>query len=225
MQIAANVAALGSMEQQKRLDVIANNMANAETPGFKRDRVHFSNFIYETSYTQMGQGRVHDTGDPLNVALVGEGFFRVQSPDGIVYTRAGNLTLDKGNTLVTQDGWPVMGQGGPVQITEGDIRIDANGQIYVDENPVDTLDVVRFPKDARLEKVSNQYFRPADEQQAPAPAEDFTVQQGAIEGSNFTVVEEMTQMIDTLRAFEAYQKTLQAVHQEDTQIITKLGNT
>ncbi|MGD9503521.1 MAG: flagellar hook-basal body protein [Syntrophobacteraceae bacterium] len=224
MQIAASVSTLGSMEQQKRLEIIAGNIANSETPGFKRDRVHFSDFINQTSYTQMDQGRIHDTGDSLNVALMGKGFMRVQSPDGVLYTRAGDLTIDGNNTLVTQEGWPVLGQGGPVQITSSDVRIDGDGQIYVDGSVVDRLDLVEFGDDVRLEKTSYQCFKPVDEGQTPTAATDCTVRQGSIEGSNVAVVEEMTEMIDTMRVFEAYQKTLQAVSEEDSQIITKLGS-
>ncbi len=228
MRIGADIAALGSMQQQKRLDVIANNIANVDSPGFKKDNVLFSDFVYQTTQTQMDQGTVRTTGDPLNIALVGEGFLRVQTPEGVRYTRAGNLTLNRDNTIVTQDGYPVLGQGGPIAVPDsenrGQIRIESNGQIYDGNDDIGKLDIVQFPKESRLEKTGNSYFKPVKEDDAPAPAVDCVVQQGALETANFTVVEEMTRMIDTLRVFEAYQRTMQAHHQEDTQLINKLGS-
>lgn len=225
-RIGFYAAALGSMQQGKSLDVISNNLANTSTPGFKKDAVHFRDFIYQTTYTQTGQGRIRSTGSPLDIALSGDGMLRVQSDKGIVYTRAGNLTFNKDNTIVTQEGWPVLGKNGPIQVSgkeKENIRIEQNGQVFDGTNMIDTLFIAKFSPDVRLEKVAGGCFKPAAGQE-PVPAENCSVQQGSLEEANFSIVEEMARMIETTRAFEAYQKAMQVFEQQDTQITNKLGN-
>jgi len=228
MRIGKSALVLGSLQQQKRLDVIANNVANASTAGYKRDDAHFSDFIFQTTYTHFGPGSVKSTDNPLDVALHVDGYLRVQSEEGEVYTRAGNLKLNNENTLVTQEGWPVLGKSGPIQVKDSKIRIDPGGQVFDydddQENLVDTLDVVAFPKEASLVKVKNGYVKPAESGQEPLPIENINVQQGALEGANFNIVEEMTRMVETMRAFEAYQKASQTQSELDSQLINKLGN-
>ena len=221
-------AAMGSMQKEKSLNVISNNLANASTAGFKKDAVHFQDYIYQTTYTQMDQGRLRSTGSSLDIALSGEGMLRVQSDQGIVYTRAGNLTFNKENTLVTQDGWPVLGQNGPIQLSgtaKEELRIERGGQIFDGEDLIDTLSVSKFSPEVRLEKIKGGYYTPVGppDKLEPIPAEKCEVQQGSLEEANFNIVEEMAHMIETTRAFEAYQKAMQVFEQQDSQIISKLG--
>jgi len=228
MRIGKSALVLGSLQQQKRLEVIANNIANASTAGYKRDDAHFSDFVFQTTYTHFGPGAIKSTENPLDVAIQGDGYLRIQSEEGEVYTRAGNLRLNGESILVTQEGWPVLGKSGPIQVKDSRIRIDPSGQIFDyddnEENLVDTLDVVTFPKEAALMKVRNGYVKPIDPVHEPTSLEDINVQQGALEGANFNVVEEMTRMVDTMRAFEAYQKASQTQSELDSQLISKLGN-
>ncbi len=225
MRIGLFSAAVGSMMQEKRLGVISNNMANVDTPGYKRESIHFRDYIYESTYTQLDQGRVHQSDSSLDVALVGDGYLKVQTDSGVLYTRAGNLTLNGENVLTTQDGLPVLGQNGPITLPGPDVRIERNGQIFDKDNvPIDTLSMVQFGTDSRLEKVNNGYFKPADGQAQELPAETVSVQQGFLESSNFNVVEEMARMIDTIRAFEAYEKTMQAIVEQDSSLISKCGS-
>jgi flagellar basal-body rod protein FlgF len=224
MKLGAYAAALGSIEQQKRLDVIANNIANANSPGFKKDNVHFSNFLGEVTYTSMEQGPVRETGHKLDVALSGNGFLKVQTDQGTYYTRAGDLTLNSSKILVTQDGWPVLGKRGPIKIEyPASLQIEENGQVIDGGNQVDKLDIVQFPSDAALKKTQNGYFEPAATGTVPVQAQNCTVRQGALEGANFNPVEEMVKMVETTRNFEAYQKTMQTFDRDlDGQIISKL---
>ena len=225
MKIGESAAALGSIEQQKRLDVIANNIANVNTPGFKKDEAHFSDFIYQTSRTNWSQGPVQPTNQPLDIALVGEGFFKVQTPDGIAFSRAGNLRLNKDNTLVTQQGYPVMGKTGVIQSKNLNLRIEADGQVFDEEQSVGTLDLVEFPEGTVMDKQRSGFVKPKNAEDKPVPATRCTIQSGALESANFNLVEEMTRMVDTMRVFEAYQKVLQISAQElDSQIINKLGS-
>lgn len=228
MGIGKSALVLGSLQQLKRLEVIANNVANAGTAGFKREDALFSDFVYQSTYTCFGSGPVRTTENPLDVALEGDGYFRVQSDEGVLYTRAGNLTLNKDNVVVTQEGWPVLGKSGPIEVQDSRIRIDPSGQVFDydddEENLVDALDVVLFPKGTTLMKARNGYFRPIQEGAQPTQAERYSVQQGALEGANFNVVEEMTRLVETMRAFEAYQKASQTQGELDSQVITKLGD-
>ncbi len=229
MRLGHYAAVIGMRQQEKTMAVIANNLANVGTAGFKKENPHFSGYIYQTGYLSMEQGGVKSTEKPLDVALLGDGFFRVQTDDGILYTRGGDFSLNAQNTLVTKEGWPVLGQAGPIVLAGGEVRIDQNGQVF-DREPgeqefemVDTLDIVEFPPDTIMEKARNGYLQPRGGAQ-PGPFENTTIQQGALENPNFMVVEEMTRLIHTQRAFEAYTKAIQVLDQEDSQLISKLGS-
>ncbi len=225
MAIGIYCAALGSREQQKRLEVVSNNIANTGTAGFKKEVVRFENFLSQSSATNLEQGPIRTTGNDLDVALSGKGFLKVQTDQGVLYTRTGNLTLNRQGVLSTQEGWPVLGQGGP--ITTGSqntaLRIEANGQVFDGNQNLGALDIVEFPANTSLLRAKNGYFKPASPQAVPAPAADCAVQQGALEEANFNVVQEMTQMIDTMRNFEAYHKIIQTYEQMDAQLTNKLA--
>lgn len=224
MRIGYYAAALGSLEQGKRLEVIANNLSNAGTSGFKKDSVHFKNFLDQATYSQMTQGRVRQTDNPYDVALNGEGYFRVQTDQGILLTRAGSLARSQDGSLVTPEGWPILGKnGGPIRVETADLRIEKNGQVFDDDQQVDSLDIVKFPPNTALEKAHNGLFQ-IPEGVAPVPADGCSVQQGALEDANFDMVSEMTQMVEAMRVFESYQKTLQLHDQLDSQITSKLGS-
>ncbi len=224
MRIGFYSAALGSLQQAKRLEVIANNLANVGTAGFKRDSVHFRDYMMENTYPRLEQGRIAQTGNPADIALRGDGYLSVRTDEGILYTRAGNLKLDADKTLVTQEGWPVMGRQGPIRLEKAELRIEEDGQIYDGDEVVDVLDIVQFPPNVRLVKARNGYLKPARTAEAPVPAKDCTVHQGALEEANFDVVQEMTQLIETTRFFESFQKTLRVHEDLDANVTSKLGN-
>ncbi len=224
MRIGYYCAALGTREQQKRLEVISNNIANTNTAGFKKDTVQFKDFLVETSSPRLEQGSVRTTDNPLNVALIGDGYLRVQTDQGVQYTRNGDMKHRRDGVITTLEGWPVLGKKGPIRTSNSAVRINEDGQIFDDKESIATLDLVRFPPKTVLTKAANGYFTPADPKVAPLPATNCTVQQGALEQANFNVVEEMTQMIDTLRNFESYQKILQSFDQIDSQLTNKLAN-
>ncbi|MGV8074864.1 MAG: flagellar hook-basal body protein [Syntrophobacteraceae bacterium] len=224
MDIGFYAAALGATQEEKRLNVIANNLANVTTPGYKKDSVQFKDFVYETTTINMDQGAIQPTGNLLDIAISGSGFLRVQTDQGIQYTRAGNLRINKDNTLVTQQGWPVLGESGPISVTRSDIRIGKDGQVFDEDSAVDTLSVVRLSPDAVLQKVGNSCLKLADGEPPPEPADNYTIEQGSLEEANLNVVQEMALMIESTRSYEAYQKVVQLYQQEDSQITTKLGS-
>lgn len=231
MRIGYFGAAIGSIQQEKNMAVIGNNIANVTKPGYKKDSVHFSNFMNQKTYTQLDQGRIQRTDNPLDIALNGEGFLRVQTDSGILYTRSGDLRLSNDRTLVTQEGWPVLSvDGQPIRIMEPeeenrfDLRIEPDGQVFDGEESVGTISVAQFGPDALLEKVENGYFRPAHGQEQLMTADNYRIEQGALEASNFNIVEEMVKMIEVTRVFESYQKILQSFDQQDSQLVRTLGN-
>lgn len=226
MKIGQFATQLSCIQQQKRLDVIANNIANVNTPGFKKDGMFFRDFIMQTSQTQWDQGALRETGQSLDVALVGDGFLKVKTDDGVAYTRAGNLTVAKDGILVTQSGHAVLGATGPVQVKDSDITIREDGQIFDKNNQLlGQIELVQFPKDVHLLKVKEGCYEPEDPEAQTTKAEGCTIKQGALESANFSLVEEMTRMVDALRMFEAYQKSIDTSTQDlDGQLITKLGS-
>ncbi|WP_243370245.1 flagellar basal-body rod protein FlgF [Geotalea sp. SG265] len=219
----------GNLAAMRRLDVISNNLANANTAGFKGDRLQFESvlassksqtqqpgtlsdspvFSGEKFFTDYSPGPLTQTGNTLDLALNGDGFFVVTTPQGRAYTRQGNFRLDAGGRLVTSEGYQVQGNG-PITISGGQVDIDAKGAILVDGTPVGTLEVVDFPKPYNLQKLGEGLFVPINPQDTPVAVTATTVQQGALEGSNVNVVAEMVRLIETTRYFESCQKVVRS---------------
>lgn len=225
MKLESYLSALGSLEEQRRLDIISNNIANSNSPGFKKDSIHFSDVMGEVSYTNLAQGQIRDTGDKFDIALSGNGFLSIQTNQGVLYTRAGNLTVNSSKQLVTQDGWPVLGKNGPIQVPEtGKFRINEDGQIFDGDDQVGQLAVVEFSPDVSFKKARNGYLEPQVSGTKPLQTQSCKVRQGALEGANFNPVEEMVKMVETMRNFETYQKTMQVCDNAlDSQVISKLS--
>lgn len=218
------------------MDIIANNVANMSTSGFRGQNTLFREMVEDPRYnddplsfvTDYGQYQITDpgpmqqTGNPLNVALTGDGFMGVQQPDGkVAYTRDGNFQKRADGTLVTASDFPVMGQGGPIQIpaSSTEVLIDEKGVISDQNGQIGQLMVVEFKNVQDLEPVGNNLYS------SPAPgiaAEKTTVSQGYIEGSNVKPVVEMNRMIETLRDFQSTQKLLETEHDRLRSAIQKL---
>ena len=203
------------------LEVISHNLANLQTPGFKRHLLSFESEEYETSETEKGflvrpqkvtldlsQGLIKATGNPLDLAISGEGFFVVQTPVGERFTRKGDFSVDRNGFLVTKEGFQVLGEGGPIEIGRGrEIVINESGNVIVDGELIDTLRIVTFPKEAQLIPEGNGLIR-VEKGEAIASVE-FAVKQGFLESSNVSPIEEMVRLMNVVRLFEAYQKALQ----------------
>ena len=171
------------------------------------------------------RGRSRQTGNPLDVAISGSGFFSVQTPEGIQYTRQGSFSLNDQGTLVTPDGHVVEGDGGAITIEAGTVDIDMTGGIFVDGDEVGRLKITEIDNPQTLKKTGNGRFMPTDATiAAPAP-ETASVSQGYLESANVSPILAMTEMIETTRVFEAYQKVIQSAD-EATQISLKdIGKT
>ncbi|MEI9929693.1 MAG: flagellar basal-body rod protein FlgF [Rhizomicrobium sp.] len=216
---------LVSLSQQltayQSMDVIANNVANVSTPGYRREEPMFQeyiaqmppgegetgkqtlSFVEDTGLARdMSEGPRTNTGAPFDVAIHGKGFFVVQTPSGNRYTRDGHFGLDTSGQIVDDSGNPVQGDGGAISIStdDGDIHIGQDGTVSGKNGQLAKLKVVAFPNEAALQKDGANNFISAA---TPNDATDFTLTQGTIEGSNVQPVVEISHMIEVMRAYQA----------------------
>jgi len=213
----------GNESAMRRLDIISNNLANASTPGFKADQIHFDSVLAgvksptaetpvlssERFSTDFSTGTLQKSDNVLDLALDGDGFFVVNTPQGPAYTRQGNFQRGAGGKLVTADGYEVQGQGGPINVAGGRIQIGDGGVVTLDGVAAGTLAQVDFPKPYALTKLGGGLLVPTDPQAAPAPSKA-QVKQGFLESSNVKVIVEMSRMIETSRYFESCAKVVKA---------------
>lgn len=122
----------GGLRQERKLEVTSNHLANVDTAGFKKDVVSFDRLFKAKLNTDLTQAGVKHTGNPLDLALVDEGFFKVETGSGVRYTRNGIFSLNSDNILVDQNGDPVLGQNGPITIVAGTVEINAAGEVRGD---------------------------------------------------------------------------------------------
>jgi flagellar basal-body rod protein FlgF len=239
-------ASRGAIKEELRMDYIANNLANSTGIGFKKDRLSFKQMLDQNGETitpqtkatseglpsdpclvtvtiDMNEGDIQTTGNKLDLAISGDGFFKVSTPEGVRYTRKGNFTLDSTGTLITQDGYPVMGKGGNITISGSNVAIGDQGTISVDETNIGQLDIVTFENTNNLSKDGQNLFRNDSGDPEKAVGSDMTVKQGYVELSNVNVAEEMVNMIHSMRAFESYQKAIKAVDELNNKVINEVG--
>lgn len=211
-------------------EVIANNLANVNTIGFKKDRV-FQEVLTEASenseskveeVTVFEQGPLRETKNPLDIALVGKGFFTLQSSEGRRYTRNGHFRLDASGQLVLEEGVVVMGENGPIE-GRGEMHVDERGKVYFDGVFLDKLWIVTFNEPYPLRKTGNSQFVLTDESSPELEVEDVVVKQGSLEESNVNPVEEMVNMITVFRYFEADQKSLRAQDELLSRAVNDVG--
>lgn len=216
---------------RRELDVIANNMANIGTTGFKSEGVLFEehllrgarvdsfpmaqdrpvSFVLDReTHTDFAQGAFQQTGDRLDMAIDGEGFFVVETPEGERYTRAGGFALNATGELVTPAGYRVLGTAGPVVLDPNDTEfaVAADGTISTRDGERGQLRVVRFEETAQLAKQGDNLYAPMGDA-APLPAEASTrIVQGSIEKSNVRAMLEMGRMIEVTRAYSSLAQLL-----------------
>ncbi len=221
----------GNLIAMKKLDVVANNLANIGTAGFKKDRIMFESLLDNAANpnqagdrmdTDYSAGSTRQTGNTLDLALEGDGFFVVNTPQGTAYTRQGRFHLGSNGKLLTNEGYEVQG-GGTISLPGGKLDIDSKGRISVAGKDVATLDIVDFPKPYSLKKVGSTLFVPADEQSYPVSARNTRVQQGFLEDSNVNAIQEMAQLIETNRFFEACQKVMKSHDEMKDKAVNELG--
>ena len=223
------------LAQERRMAQVSNNLANVDTNGFKKENVTFWEMLYTASdqrqrvgkamkvITDHAQGAMELTGNPLDLAINGTGFFKVQTPQGIRYTRAGNFFRNDQSQLVTPNGHLVMGQGGEITIQGDEVYIDRYGSINVDGEEMGQLAVVTFADLDVLQKEGENNFRLVDKMARELTPEFLEVRQGCLETSNVSTVVEMTAMIDLHRAYEAQQKSVHAIDSLNDKAVNSVG--
>jgi len=270
-------AVSGAMAQNARLDTIANNLANVNTPAFKRDSQIFREYLsayekepgtitvprvpasIESFYDMQGgdksyvdlhgtstdftQGGLKSTGNPLDVAIEGEGFFEVLTPEGVRLTRTGSFSIDGNGRLVTKQGYPVLRDGGlgqdpaarEIRFSGGSsVAISSAGEVFEGNQSVGRFSLLNVGNRDALQKTGQSLYAFRDNQDpqlsvAGANAEagagagtGVKLHQGFLEGSNVNVVREMTDMIAATRVFESAQKAIQAYDQIAGKVVNEV---
>ncbi len=244
MSQALYAAVSGAYNTQLRLDILTNNLANVNTVGFKEDKLYFHlpEADEEPKTLQEGEGfsisppaqpydtrtdftpsPLRPTGNVLDMALEGEGFFCVQTPQGTEYTRRGDFSLTQDGKLITKEGYPVLGKKGEIVLQGRKITVNETGEISVDGNPVDTLKVVGIKQPDMLKKVSSTLFAPENEGAGEKEIKAFKIKQGFLETSGVNGVRTMTEMIEVMRGYESYQKVIQFLSEATKKSINEVG--
>ena len=233
-------AVSGGAAHEVWLEKVSNNLANANTVGYKGDHPTFESLFVSAGGKSDGggmttpvalvaveegidlrQGAIRLTGNRLDLAIQGDGFFVVDTPQGTRYTRSGNFTVNGDGLLSTQDGLPVMGEGGALAISGNSPAVMEDGAVIVEGEEVGRLKLVDVDEKRYLFKEGSNLFGLSEEgQEVPATGR---VIQGSIEASNVNAVAEMTMLINISRAYEAYQKVIHAMDETSSRAVNEVG--
>jgi flagellar basal body rod protein FlgG len=233
-------AASGLRARMESLDLLANNMANASTGGYKADREFYSLYVapeaqdpdspatmpvIEKPWTDLSQGLLAPTGNPLDVALEGKGFFGVSGPNGTLYTRNGSFHLAADGTLVTANGYPVRSATGGSLTAQGSVPIDiaSDGTVQQNGQAIGQLDIADFTSTAGLSKQGGNYFRVLDPSVQPSAAAGTSVEQGKLEASNTGTAESAVRLVNIMRQFEMLQKAVSIAGDMSKQAIEQVA--
>jgi flagellar basal body rod protein FlgG len=217
-------AASGLQASLDSFDLLANNLANSSTSGFKSDREFYSTYfapevgnsepgvgdsaVVERRWTDFTQGTLVSTGNPTDLGLTGAGFLAVNGPQGPLYTRNGSFRVSAQGTLVTAEGYPVRLTGGQtLQLDPGaQLQVGADGQVSQNGSAVGQLELVNFKDPSLLGKAAGTYFRnPDPAKYPPVAAVNLQVAQGKLESSNAVPAESAARMVTLMRHFEMLQ--------------------
>ncbi|MFN3568054.1 MAG: flagellar hook-basal body protein [Caldimicrobium sp.] len=223
----------GAQLLERKFFTVTNNLANVDTPGFKAKGLSFKEVLMKKigpnykrafkeshNYIDPQQGYLEPTQNPLNFSIVGEGFFKVQTPEGVAYTRAGNFTIDAERRLVTPQGYPVLANGAAVVLDPGmaaeglvtmdnlKLRVSPDGLLSIDGTEIARLDVVTFDDLSKLKARGENLYISEGAQEMMAT--NYEIKQGYVEKSNVNVIKEMVLLIEIHRAFESLQRSIRA---------------
>lgn len=244
------VSASNGVAQLQRLEIVNNNLANINTPGFKRqilvrdeqsfdetfakqfesvdpyvrgDHDRSPGIVNTRAVTDFSAGPIKNTGNPLDAALRKPNqFFVILTPEGEQYTRAGNFTLDAQGQLVTPEGMPVAGEGGPITAEGAGAKIEPGGAVRANNQIAGQLRVVEFNDTTKLQQVGGNRFKITEGAAAPTPVEG-DIESGALEMSNVSVISSVIDLISTNRGFEAYTRMAQSIDQMNQTAISQIG--
>lgn len=234
-----------------RQDVLANNVANSNTSGYKKDVAVLSSFpsmvLYRLGEAKkngsefdpvkvglLGTGVCIDeiacdpssgffqpTGNPLDLAITSQGYFVVESPQGERYTRNGAFHLDAEGKMVNEDGYALLGEKGYIYLENpANVRVSEKGEVFSNDELVDTIKVVTFSDPKSLQKIGANLFRAEQEGQG---LDNPGVRQGYLEMSNVNVVREMVDLISVVRSYEIAHKVIQAEDETLDKVVNQVG--
>jgi flagellar basal-body rod protein FlgG len=223
MHISAYIGASGAIAQSRMVEAIANNLANASTPGFKKEIPVLEQWppqrvgsgmrgsaqgpafvIQRKGFRDISAGSHEKTENMMDVALEGEGYFLLKTPAGEKATRDGRFQISSRGQLVSMEGYPVQGEGGDIVIPGGKVTIDNAGGIQVDGVKIDTMKIV----DAAFK---------------PIRKGSFGIKQGYRETSNVQPIEEMVSMMEALRGYQSHMKLLQGISDIEEKTVLDMG--
>ena len=226
------------MARSQALDLVANNLANTSTPGYRAQHNIFRSLLASAtgrltsglneavnnfgvlggSQMDLTQGNLEHTGNDLDFAVQGPGFFVVQNPDGRFYTRNGNFQVSAQNQLITAQGDPVMGENGIIRVVGGPVSVSPDGTISVNGAVAGKIKLVEFPAGTAIESAGKGYYTaPA---KSDAAAKNSTVAQGTLESSNVNPVASAVELVAVQRYAEMMQRALGMFHSELNRIAT-----
>lgn len=237
MENTGYIALSRQMTLRRQMDVIANNMANINTPAYKGQSMLFVEYL-ETSKSgekmsfvqdvalvrNLNEGQMTTTENPLDLAISGNAYFEIDTPVGPRYTRNGVFQLNAEGELVTASGERVLGEGGnPILLPPNarDVTVTRDGTISTDQGPAGRLRLVSFENEQALVKLADGLYDA--EGQDTLPAEDAEVLQGMVEGSNVQGILELTKMIETARQYASAGRMVNDEHERQRRAIQSLG--
>jgi len=218
-------AASGMLAQQTRMDMLANDLANLNTTGYKQTRIGFRDLIYNTEQGMRvgagsavvdagrndAEGALQQTGDPLSLAIAGPGFFQVRRSDGsIALTRSGDLTTDASGDVVTSSGDRLVP---PLHIPVGTdmtkLGVAPDGTVSVGQTTIGNITLVNVTNTAGLEALGDSQFAPTADSGQPRPVAGSAIEQGYLEASNVDLSQTMVALIDAQRSYEMDSRAIQ----------------
>jgi flagellar basal-body rod protein FlgF len=246
MENPSYIALSQQMALRRQMDVLATNIANVSTPGYKADRIMFAELVAGTApypvspvggrppglsfvreigmLRDTSEGGMTQTGNPLDLAISGPGFFAVETPAGPRYTRAGAFRLDQDGRIVTADGYALLDQQNrPISIPPGDTRIEisAKGAVVTEGGEAGRIQIAHFENEQAMRKIGAGLYE-SDEDPLPADA-SAEIHQGMIEASNVKAVSELTAIMEIMRRYQSAQKIIDTEHELGRRAIEKLA--
>lgn len=222
-----NSAAHALRYWERKQDVVANNLANVSTDGFKAQHV-FGKLIdgmapLAQATSDLSTGNLHDTGNATDLAIRGDGFLLVKDEKGNErYTRGGTMRIDEKHQLVNADGLPLLGEKGPLKLGDGPFTIGKDGEVTQNGSVVDRLRMEQAPKGTELERQGNDLWVPPATRDVMKPTSR-DLRQGVLEESNVNSITSMIDMVAIQRSFAAVQKSIQELDRSNQTVTTELA--
>lgn len=240
-QLGWNMATYMGIRASQEFELLSHNMANANTPGFKQELLRLWSleapgeptddlgqqqaFFLNVRSRDYTQGSLHSTGNDTDFGLDGPGFFKVQTPQGLRYTRNGLFQLNGDRQLVTKEGYLVMGKNGPISLNANDqnFYVDQEGGVHMDMSLGDQIAIADFPNPQGLIQQGHCYYAATPEAGQETEPTNTKIREGEIEASNFDPTAEIVQLINIQRNFEAYMKVIDTFAAKDRKVIEEIG--